>query len=146
MWCHALNLQDLQIKAFKWGIVWVYTTRTIWVINPYNTSFESHNVYCGFLDLEELGRDIIFTGKSFSETPFFVHRIFHFMDQIYRFLLFVLPSGSWLAPHACNSDLRVSADPVDVRNDPHSVPCPQATLSKKWNIRSKMVLLKMIYL
>ena len=86
------------------------------------------------------------TGKSFSEAPFFVHRIFHFMDQIYRFLLFVLPSGSWLAPHACNSDLRVSADPVDVRNDPHSVPCPQATLSKKWNIRSKMVLLKMIYL
>ena len=86
------------------------------------------------------------TGKSFSEVPFFVHRIFHFMDQIYRFLLFELPSGSWLALHACNSDLRVSADPVDVRNDLQSGPRPQAAMSKKWNIGCKMVLLKMIYL
>ena len=51
-----------------------------------------------------------------------MHQIFHFLDQIYKFLVFILPSESWPAPHACNSDLRVSADPVDVRNDPQSGP------------------------
>ena len=63
-------------------------------------------------------KGVLSTGKSFSEVPIFVHRIFHFLDQIYRLLLFSLPSGSWLALQACNSDLRVSADPVDARIDP----------------------------
>ena len=94
----------------------------------------------------KISRRQVSTGKSFSEVPFFVQRIFHFLDQIYRLLQFALPSGSWLALQACNSDLRVSADPVDVRNDPYSGPRPQATLSKKRNIRSKLVLLTMIYL
>ena len=58
------------------------------------------------------------TGKSFSEAPFFVHQKLTFLDKIYRFLLFVQASAWYLAPHACNSDLRVSADLVDVRNDP----------------------------
>lgn len=45
-------------------------------------------------------------------------------------MMFVSPSGSCLAPHTANSDLRASADPVDIRKDPWHVPPPQATLSK----------------
>ena len=67
----------------------------------------------------------IITAEFFSEGLFLMHQIFHFLDHIYKIFGACTPSGSWLAPHACNSDLRVSADPVDVRNGPQSGPRPR---------------------
>ena len=45
--------------------------------------------------------------------------------------MFTPPPGSQLAPCPYQIDLRVSADPVNVRNDPQEAPLPQAISRKK---------------
>ena len=48
----------------------------------------------------------------------------------------MIPPGSWLAPQSFHIDLRVSADPVDVRNDPQSRPPFGSRLCKKEGIQA----------
>ena len=51
--------------------------------------------------------------------------------------MFTPPPGSQLAPWPYQTDLRVSADPMNVWNDPKEGPRPQAISSKKKWIRAK---------
>ena len=61
-----------------------------------------------------------------------MHQIFHFLCQIYRFLVFVPPSGSWLAPHAYSFDLRMTLRMSEMT--PRGAPVLKPLWYKKWNM------------
>ena len=77
------------------------------------------------------------TGDKISERFFFAARTHFFLQKINTNLVFTQPPGSQLAPWPYQIVHRVSADPMDVRNNPQEGPRPQAISRKKKWVRAK---------